>query len=189
MRSVTGRTGWIRIGEIIARAWRTEAGSWFQTREEAYRKNDLLFVQKMMCRWKSECDQRWRASVARRLNSDEVMQIGGLVGCYALSTCLDNTQYTVTPKTLMEFYVCCCNQKVWSHIEIKWSRLFKEAPKCAFCAFNSDSLLCIREKRLKGIFMNQLEIHFRGVLEVTVPPPCWVMLCIWMDFSFVQLSG
>ena len=121
MRSVTGRTGWIRIGEIIARAWRTEAGSWFQTRKEAYRKNDLLFVQKMMCRWKSECDQRWRASVARRLNSDEVMQIGGLVGCYALSTCLGNTQYTVTPKTLIEFYVCCCNQKVWSLIEIKWS--------------------------------------------------------------------
>ena len=36
-------------------------------------RNDLLFVEKMICRWTSECDQR--ASAARRLNCDEVMQI------------------------------------------------------------------------------------------------------------------
>ena len=36
-------------------------------------RNDLLFAEKMM--WMDERDQRRRASAARRLNCDEVMQI------------------------------------------------------------------------------------------------------------------
>jgi len=41
-------------------------------------RNDLLFAEKMM--WMDERDQRRRASAARRLNCDEVMQIIMKVG-------------------------------------------------------------------------------------------------------------
>ena len=48
--------------ERLVRGWRTGAGSWFQRRGEAYGRNDLLFVKRMMWmgervwpKMKSEC--------------------------------------------------------------------------------------------------------------------------------------
>ena len=61
--------------ERLVRGWRREAGSWFQVREEAYRKEHLLFVEKMIRmeervwpKMKSECCEEaelytWRQKI------------------------------------------------------------------------------------------------------------------------------
>ena len=65
--------------EGLVRGWR-RVGSRDEGKHTG--RYDLLFVEKMM--WtdgECECDQRWRASAARRLNCYEVMQIWRLGGC------------------------------------------------------------------------------------------------------------
>ena len=50
--------------ERLVRGWRREAGSWFQRRGEAYRKERSVIRREddVQCRWMSECYQKWRAS-------------------------------------------------------------------------------------------------------------------------------
>ena len=78
--SATHRTGLVRIGEISA--WLTERSRGLipETRGSIL-EGTICYSYRRWCRWTSECNQRWRASAARRLNCDEVMQLWRLCGC------------------------------------------------------------------------------------------------------------
>ena len=78
--SATHRTGWGRIGENSA--WLTEGSRKLisETRGSIL-EGTICYSYRRWCGWTSKCDQRWRASAARRLNCDEVMQIWSLGRC------------------------------------------------------------------------------------------------------------
>jgi len=80
-RSATHRTRWVRNGEIGV--WLTERSRKLipETRGSIVEGTICYSWRRWWYRWTSKCDQRWRASAARRLNCDEVMQIWGLDGC------------------------------------------------------------------------------------------------------------
>ena len=66
----------------LVRGWRREAGSWFERRGEAYwKERSVIRREDDVDGRASVSDQRWRASAARRLNCDEVVQIWRLGGC------------------------------------------------------------------------------------------------------------
>jgi len=54
--------------DSLVRGWRRVAGSLFQRRGKAYWKEPFVIRKEDDV----ECDQKWRASAARRLNCDEV---------------------------------------------------------------------------------------------------------------------
>jgi len=72
--------GWVRIGEISA--WLPERSRQLipETRGSIL-EGTIRYSQRRWRTWTSEYDQRWRASAARRLNSDKFVQIWRLSGC------------------------------------------------------------------------------------------------------------
>jgi len=72
--NATHRTGWIRTGEISA--WLIERScELIPETKGSILEGKICYSYRGWCRWMNECDQRWRASIGRRLNSDEIVQI------------------------------------------------------------------------------------------------------------------
>ena len=63
--------GWMRFAE-----WNW---SWFETRW-SISKGTISYSQRW-CKWANESDKWWKASAAKRLNSDKVVQVWGVSGC------------------------------------------------------------------------------------------------------------
>ena len=60
--------------------WRSESGSWFQRRGDAYlNERSVIFKEEMVGR--RDSDNRWRAGTARRLKRDKVVKIARLSSC------------------------------------------------------------------------------------------------------------